>query len=174
MSLAIVGYPQLAQEDTEWIRSIRTQHEQLSHSALAPHFTLVFPLATVSESQLADYLKQQLAGCHGIQFVLRSSILVKDDSGDSYFVLLVPDEGFSSIVKLHDKLYTGILAPALRLDIPYIPHITVGYSPDAQACKMLVDTLNQEEFAIRGEISGLDLIRKDADKVWTIEHFHFG
>jgi 2'-5' RNA ligase len=172
MSLVVVAYPQLAQEDAEWIRSIRTQHEQLSHNALAPHFTLVFPLSTVSESQLASHVKEQLAGCCAIEFVLRSSILVKDDSGDRYFVLLVPDEGFSSIVKLHDKLYTGILAPALRLDIPFIPHITVGYSPDAQACKMLVATLNQEELAIRGEISGLDLISKEADKVWTVEHFH--
>ena len=174
MSLAVVGYPQLAEEDAEWIRSIRTQHEQLSHGALDPHFTLVFPQSIVTESQLAEHVRKQLAGCHAIQFVLRSSILIKDDSSDSYFVLLVPDEGFGSIVRLHDKLYTGILAPALRLDIPFIPHITVGYSPDAQAYKMLVDILNQVEFAIRGEVSGLDIIRKDVDKVWTIEHFHFG
>src|SRR5437899_7882121 len=43
----LVGYPQLAPDEAEWIRSIRTRHEQLSHSALAPHFTLVFPLSTV-------------------------------------------------------------------------------------------------------------------------------
>src|SRR5205814_10434354 len=103
MSLAIVGYPQLAQQDAELIRSIRTQHQQLSHSAIAPHFTLVFPQSIISESQLAEHVRKQLAGCHAIQFVLRSSILVKDDSSDSYFVLLVPDEGLSSIVKLHDK-----------------------------------------------------------------------
>src|SRR5438874_242296 len=126
MSLLVIGYPKLARVDSEWIGSIREQNDYLSHSLLPPHFTFVFPLTTITESELAEHLKKQLAGCNRIPFVLRCSILVKDDSGEDYYVLLVPDEGFSSIVKLHDRLYTGILAPALRLDIPFIPHITIG------------------------------------------------
>jgi 2'-5' RNA ligase len=173
MPLLVVGFPELAPEDAGWIRSIREQDKRLGYSILAPHFTVVFPLSTVSENQLAGHIGKQLAGCRGIEFVLRSSLLVKDDSSDDYYVLLVPDEGFGSIVKLHDKLYRGMLAPALRLDIPFIPHITVGYSADTQACKALVDSINQEEFAIKGKISGLDLIKKEADRVWTVKHFPF-
>jgi hypothetical protein len=41
-----------------------------------------------------------------------------DDEDETAYVFSVPDEGFSAVSILHDRLYTGILAPFLRLDIP--------------------------------------------------------
>lgn len=60
------------------------------------------------------------------------------------FVLLVQDEGFSEVVRLHDKLYTVILALELRLDIPFYPHIGIGSSTDVLACKRLADDLKMK------------------------------
>ena len=171
MQLLIVAYPDLTQEDAEWLTSLRERYEELGRSILPPHFTLVFPLSGMSKSTLARHIKERVADSIRVQFALRCSILVKDDSSDNYFVMLVPDEGFSSIVKLHDRLYTGVLAPALRLDIPFIPHVTIGYSPDAQACKDIVDTLNREGFEIKGEIPRLDLVEIENDQVTTVEQF---
>jgi hypothetical protein len=70
----------------------------------------------------------------------------------------VPDEGHSKIIKLHDRLYTGVIESEIRLDIPFIPHIGIGNSLDAHSCKQLVDRLNADRFEIRGRVDQLDLI----------------
>jgi hypothetical protein len=81
----------------------------------------------------------------------------------------VPDEGFSRIVKLHDRFYTGLLAPELRLDIPFIPHITVGNLTDSLRCIALVDELNAQDFEISGTITALDVIKESNGNITTIE-----
>jgi 2'-5' RNA ligase len=174
MSLLVIGYPDIRREDTGWIIGLRQRHPQLHHSTIDPHFTFIFPLDSVDEDQLAQHIRDQLAGFSPISFVLRCCMLVKNDSDENYFVLLIPDEGFSSIVKVHDRLYTGILASELRLDIPFIPHITLGYSSDAQYCRAIVQDLNKEQFEIKGTIFSLDLVKKDADKAWAVERFSIG
>jgi 2'-5' RNA ligase len=174
MELLVIAYPDLTPEDGGWLLSIRRRHHELTHSILAPHFTLVFPLTGVSKALMAQHVKDKVADFVRLNFVLRCSIVVNDNTTENYFVMLVPDEGFSSIVKLHDRLYTGVLEPALRLDIPFIPHITIGYSPDPQACKNIVDTLNSERFEIKGSISRLDLVRKEKDKVAPVQQFSLG
>ncbi|MCP4567450.1 MAG: 2'-5' RNA ligase family protein, partial [FCB group bacterium] len=77
---------------------------------------------------------------------------------DRWFLFLVPDEGFSQIIKLHDDLYTGIMSNHLRLDIPFTPHMTVGIFDDAKTCKEAADRINGVDFAVHGRISALDLV----------------
>ena len=48
-----------------------------------------------------------------------------DEDRDTAFVFLVPDEGHARISLLHDRLYRGRLAPYLRLDVPFTPHINI-------------------------------------------------
>ena len=172
VSLLVVSYPDMQQQSSDWITGIRGQYPGLHHSVLPPHFTFVFPTSGASESDLAAHVTGCAAGVRRIAFTLRSSLLVKDDSGDTYYVLLVPDEGFSGVVKLHDKLYTGPLADSLRLDIPFIPHITVGYSTDAPFCKGVVDALNASEFVIEGTIAALDIVRKEGATARTVQRLN--
>ncbi|MDQ3704378.1 MAG: 2'-5' RNA ligase family protein [Chloroflexota bacterium] len=160
------------QQSCEWVAGIRQHYPELSHSVLAPHFTFVFPTRAASEDDLVAHVAACADGFKRIDFVLRSSLLVKDDSSDNYYVMLVPDEGFSGIVRLHDKLYTGVLATSLRLNIPFIPHITVGYSTDVQFCKRVVDALNAAEFEIEGTIAALDIVRKDGTAAETIKRLY--
>ena len=81
----------------------------------------------------------------------------------------MPDEGFSAVVKLHDRLYTELLQPELRLDLPFVPHIGMASTRELEASKELVDRLNAEEFEIRCMVEHLDVIGCDGAKVWTIE-----
>jgi 2'-5' RNA ligase len=171
MSLLVISYPNITKQAARWIADTRRRHIELHHSVVAPHFTLVFPLHSLDERQVAKHVRETLSRSAPIPFVLRCCLVVKNDSDDNYFVLLVPDEGFSNIVKLHNSLYTGILAPHLRLDIPFIPHITIGFSTDASACKAIADDLNNEQFEHPGTISSLDLLRKDSDKITSVERF---
>lgn len=111
-----------------------------------------------------------------IRFVLNPYSFVFLLSGEqNYFVILetlhteVPDEGYSRIVKLHDRLYSDKLKDNLRLDLDFIPHIGIGNSLDRYKCKKMVDEWNKEEFELRGTISRLKIVRYENDVVTTIE-----
>ena len=174
MSLLVVAYPSLSAQDAAWLQAIRQKYGELEHSALPPHFTFVFPLSTVEEDSLRAHVKVQAMSYGRIEFTLRSSLLVKDDSMERYHVVLVPDEGLSRIVKLHDKLYTGVLAASLRLDIAFIPHITIGYSGNAPACKAIVDSINSEAFEVQGAIHTLSIVQKTENEIRTIAQIELG
>lgn len=82
---------------------------------------------------------------------------------------LAPEEGFSALVKLHDALYRGMLASELRLDIPFLPHITVGKTSDPWEAKVLADQLNGQPRAIQGMLETLDVITYEKMTVQTLE-----
>lgn len=82
---------------------------------------------------------------------------------------MVPDEGNSEIVKLHDKLYTGILNDELRLDIPFIPHIGFGGSVNPNESKSIADELNKSNFNVYGNIDKLAVVSYNYPKVETLE-----
>jgi hypothetical protein len=47
------------------------------------------------------------------------------------------------------------LSSYLRLDIPFIPHITIGTLADRRAAKQLCDDLNQRGLTIDGSVDAL-------------------
>jgi 2'-5' RNA ligase len=174
MALLLISYPRLTEGDFTCVERARQQYPALRHSPLPPHFTLVFPTSAVEPDTLADHVRAQLASWPPIPFVLRSSIPFKDASSADTSVLLMPDEGFGRIVRLHDALYTGVLAGELRLDLSFLPHVTVGYAPDPQLCKTVADALNRTDLAISGVIDRLDLIRKEGDIRTPVAVFPLG
>ena len=89
-------------------------------------------------------------GFKRIKFISKCTVIVKDSFSEFTDLFLVPDEGYSDIVKLHDKLYSGILKNNLRFDIPYIPHIGIGGSTNPVECKSIADELNKSNFSING------------------------
>ena len=44
---------------------------------------------------------------------------------------LVPDLGRGEITALHDRLYTGPMAPHLRRDTHFVAHMTIGHAAEA-------------------------------------------
>lgn len=177
MPLLVLAYPELAPEDSVRIEMIRAAHDP-THARVRAHFMLVYPLASVPERISTEDVRAFLGAVareHApIRFVLRSAIPFKDVSGPETSVFLMPDEGFGAIVRLHDRLYTGLLAGELRLDLPTVPHLTVGRSPDPVACKRLADTLNARPFAIAGTIAALSLVAHDGGTVHTVARLPLG
>jgi 2'-5' RNA ligase len=168
-SLLVVNYPTISKDDLAWIQNIRQEYDELNFRAIDPHFTLVFPLIGIDRSTLISHIKQSILDIHPFEFTLRCAVLSNDAFSDYTHVFLVPDEGYSHIVKLHDRLYTAVLSDRLRLDIPFIPHIGIANSLNAHSCKELVDRLNLPQFEIQGRIDRLDLIWSEGDLVQTIE-----
>jgi 2'-5' RNA ligase len=160
----VVAYPQLSDEDATWIQSIRAQHDP-NAALIALHFTLVFPTAVEDEQRLRRDIYQQVAGRAPFPFVIRCALPVQDLLSPSTHVFLVPDEGLSQLVRLHDALYAASLRASLRLDIPFIPHITVGAAREPAAAKALADTLNHEGRVIKGAIGSVSLVSFDGRAV---------
>jgi 2'-5' RNA ligase len=152
MAFLVVAYPILAPADDAWIQAIRAQYDVERYRVIAPHFTLVFPTTEIARSMFLEHITQQAAGVGPMAFVIRCAMMVRDPLSANTQTFLVPDEGYSALVKLHDRLYTGALAAALRLDIPFIPHITIGTAADPWTCKQLADLINRQGVCIRGRI----------------------
>jgi hypothetical protein len=134
-----------------------------------PHFTLVFPVTAIDEASLIRHTRRVAEESAAINFRLRTALAVKDPLSEATHVFLVPEEGFAAIVRLHDRLLTGPLADALRLDIPFIPHVTVAAFADAALAKSLADDLNGQPIAIDGEIGSITTVRYDRGAVTTID-----
>ena len=169
---AVLAYPSISQKDYDWIQKTRALYDSY-YELVRPHFTIVFRSIT-REAEFVQHIRQRALAIRKFSFVLRCALVVEDVAGDMNQVFLVPDKGFSDIVKLHDKLYTGILAPELRLDIPFYPHITIGNSSDPLICKSLADELNGQNFGIEGAVNNLDIVSivapdKRITEVKTIE-----
>jgi 2'-5' RNA ligase superfamily len=164
----VIAYPELADEDLLRIESYRRENDKM-FDIVRPHFTFVFPVTDFSVTDFTTEIKKQLGQAGPISFCLRCAVINKDDFSEYYHAFLVPDEGFSEIVKLHDRLYSGKLSVHHRLDIDFIPHIGIGNSTDKSACKKMVDDWNSQPFLISGIISALDIVQYENDKVTTIE-----
>lgn len=171
MAFAVVNYPTLSEEDFEWIQSVRREHDPLYYGVVDPHVSLVFPMDNIKVPTLLDHVQRQARSTAPFEVVFRCAILGDPDFENHAHAFLVPDEGFSDIVRLHDRLYTGPVADFLRLDIPFIPHVGIANTPEPEDCKALVDELNRERFEIWGRVDALDVVEYDGETVQTVKQF---
>ncbi|CAA9381916.1 MAG: hypothetical protein AVDCRST_MAG03-12 [uncultured Rubrobacteraceae bacterium] len=174
MALVVVNYPTVSRDDYDWMQSIRAEHDELYYGVADPHFTFVFPVFGFDREPFLEHVRERARGVEEIPFACRCATVVKDATNEYTHVFLVPDEGHSGIVKLHDRLYGGPLSPHLRLDIPFIPHVAVANSTDATACKRLADGLNREGFEVEGSVDALDAASYEHNRVTTIERVPLG
>lgn len=168
LSLQVIAYPQLNDADLQRIQECRHMHNRL-YDVIAPHFTLVFAVNDISTEDFVAEARKQLQGAAAVDFVIRRAMVVPDAVSGWYDAMLVPDEGFSAIQKLHDRLYSGLLLPHLRLDIPYIPHMSIADKADAREVKQLTDEWNSTDWEIKGCITHLDIIEYKNPVLRTIE-----
>jgi hypothetical protein len=168
MNLHVVAYPELKPADHEMIQECRSRNNTL-FNVIGPHFTIVFSVADMPVADFIAEIKKQTGNITAISFRLRCAVINKDSFSNNFDAFLVPDEGFSSIVKLHDRLYSDKLAYHHRLDISYIPHISIANSPDAGAVKKIVDEWNEKDFLVAGTISVLDIVNYENRVITTVE-----
>ena len=98
-------------------------------------------------------------------------MLGADHKAERALVYLVPDEGYSDISRLHDAWYRQTMAQFLQLDIPYVPHITLGSSTDRAAMKACCDNLNETEFSVHGSVTALTVAALDGGVLTDIASF---
>lgn len=167
MAYLVIAYPELEKSDFGWIQEYRQKYDR-QYALVKPHVTLVFPVHDIEQEAFINEIENRLKSFQSFDFIVRAATINKDDSGNYFHEFLVPDEGFSNVVKLHDRLYAGLLADHLRYDIDFIPHISIGDSEDASDSKQRVDELNHQNLEIKARISTVDIIEFKESIVTTI------
>jgi 2'-5' RNA ligase len=170
-TLYTLCYPRLSDADRRLIEEFRREHDIPFRDVVAPHFTMVFGCSDVPLSIYLEHVNTVARSQRDIHFSCRYAMVGSDDENEYYYVFLTPDEGYSEISKLHDKLYRGPLAAYLRLDIPYVPHIAIATIPDAVRIKELCDALNSASLAIHGRIEDITVGTYDGTKITDLESF---
>ncbi|MBN3891747.1 MAG: 2'-5' RNA ligase family protein [Nostoc sp. JL31] len=118
MSYALVHYPNI---NTENINQIRQKYDP-QVDLIEPHITLVFPIVeSISKNNLILHIDSILSKWKTFAICLKGF----QKSWDEYMFLMV-EEGKVDMVKLHNELYTGILAEYFRENLPFVPHLTLG------------------------------------------------
>jgi 2'-5' RNA ligase len=151
--LLTVCYPELSPRAGAFVTEFRQQHEAPRHERIQAHFTLVFGCTALGLDEYTRHVAAVAKTSKPIHFSCKYAMLGNDDETNIAYVFLVPDQCNAEISLLHDRLYTGPLRPHLRLDLPYIPHITIGTTASREAAKALCDELNHDGVAIEGSLS---------------------
>lgn len=169
MAKVVVAFPKLSPGDFDFIQSIRKESDELYFNVVDPHFTIIFPVFTeIDETTLINHVVEKSKRFSAFDFVLNKAILNDDAFSNYWHVFLVPDQGNEEIVKLHDEIYTGILEPELRKDIPFVPHIGIANSLNKSGMQKLADKINQDGIKISGKIDSLDICGYIDDTITSI------
>jgi hypothetical protein len=157
----------------QWIQDFRAQHDP-HFTVVEPHFTMVFGVRGIEPSVYCQHVEAVAKAARPIPFRCGYAMLGADDVDDTAYVFLVPDEGNAEVSLLHDALYRGLLERYLRLEFPYIPHVTLASTTDFAQAKQLCDTLNEEGILVEGMLTSLTVgVLKDA-RLQPIRRFELG
>jgi 2'-5' RNA ligase len=168
MSLLVVAFTKIGDDDFNWIQEYRRKNDELYFSVIDPHFTLIFPVDAPLQ-QFVEEIESCAADLHQIEFEITKAVVNNDAFTEYCYEFLVPGKGYPQIVDLHDKLYEKNLQGYWRKDIEYIPHITIGNSKSYSKCLQAVNQLNSKQFSIAGTIDELSVVDHSANRVLTIK-----
>ena len=168
--LYTLAYPVLSDHDGHWIEAFRHEYDP-QFAVVGAHFTMAFGCTDVREDVYMSHVEAASNLARPVRFTCRYAMLGTDHQTDSAHVFLVPDEGYSDLSRLHDHLYRGVLAEHLRLDVPFIPHITMGACSDRWLAKRLCDDLNDHGLEVGGLVDTLTVAAVDGGKVRELGAF---
>ena len=165
MIYALIYYPEV---DTLGINQLREKYDPQA-GWIGPHVTLMFPVPeSVGEDNLVNHLENVLSRWRPFPIRLRGL----EKSWDDYLFLLVR-EGGENVVRLHNAIYTGVLAGHYREDTMFIPHLTLGvFSKDAGAYALALEEARQLDLDYRCVVDKLHLVKVNDERsriVWSRE-----
>lgn len=122
------------------VRQFRKKYDPTFPMLEKEHMTIMYPVPeSVGYKNLDAHLVKIL---HGRQ-PLRVHFHGLRKSWD-HWLLLDAREGSDAVIELHDNLYTGLLKPYLREDLPYHPCLSLGLFAEDD-----YDPLNPEEMGLK-------------------------
>ncbi|WP_372906911.1 2'-5' RNA ligase family protein [Rossellomorea marisflavi] len=139
------------------INKLRKKYDPL-YGLIPPHITLVFPFTSnLSSNQIKEHISKVLR--HEKPF----DINLQGISGaDETYLFLNIKVGNDNIIRLHDKLYSGILQKFLYRRVTYLPHVTIGkFNNIKEFDKGLIDT---EDFEVSFKTNVSEIVVETIDE----------
>ena len=171
MSLTIVSFPDIPATELTWIEGIRQSHLTSPESDFAPHVTLVFPAEITTDDDLEMHMLGVTGSTQPFEAIFRIASPVIDPFNGGWTVQLLPDQGLSKLMRMHNFLYSGPFADHLNLDLRYVPHLTLARTDDGPQAKALCEELNSGIIEVEARFTTVDLLRIDGGTV-TKEAVH--
>jgi 2'-5' RNA ligase len=104
------------------VASVRRRFDPLD-GLLAAHVTLVFPFSEPGvETTLERHVADAIAGLEPFDITLEPPT-----SADGNYIVMELSAGADRFALMHDRLYSGMLAPHRSASRSYTPHVTVGH-----------------------------------------------
>lgn len=120
MEFAVIAFPVI--ECADLVASLRRRFDPLD-GLLAAHVTLVFPFSDPGiESALERHVADAIAGVEPFDITLDPPT-----SADGNYIVMELSTGADRFAWVHDRLYSGMLAPHLSTTHSYRPHVTIGH-----------------------------------------------
>lgn len=156
----VVAFPKI-ENAGEWARilGLRNRYDPLA-SAVGPHVTLVFPFEDpVPDEELHAHVEGAVAGIPSFAVTL-SGITAHENE----YLFLNFKRGNDEVIRLHDALYSGVLACHHERSHTFVPHITVGRLSQRELPVALENTRAFTE-RIHGQIDVVSVYRVEAEEV---------
>lgn len=174
MSIAIIASPNMQDEYYQWIDDLRRKYPELGYDLIKPHFTLVYPITDSTDpNKVITHVNNIAVQTQAFQFVIASAVPApgSDWKSKANYVFLVPDEGFSNFIRLHGVLSTNIFEADPIDEIPFLPHLTIGYCDNAQLTRQICLEINQQGIKFIGRITQLLMIEQKNGQIISKHHF---
>lgn len=172
--LYAIAHPEMSPDDRRWIEGLRRAHCPTDAARIAAHFTLAFGTRAIAERVYLAHVAEIAAAVPPFAFRCRRLEAGRDHATAEGYAYLVPDAGAEKLTALHARLCTGPLAPLLRENVPYVPHITVGRCADFDAATRLCARLGETRFEISGVVRTLTVVAADGEAVAPRAQFALG
>jgi 2'-5' RNA ligase len=132
---AVVWFPPFPGDSG--VENFRREYDPVAGDVPA-HLTFVFPFSTTLTSvQVASHVKRIVCKWPPLPVGFRDVEGLLDT-----FVLLMVRERDEAVTHLHDKLYEGVMAPHLKRELTYTPHVTLGRCKEAIDFAPMYDAAN--------------------------------
>lgn len=160
--LVIFSKLNISAYDHAWIEAIRVRHDP-QQQMVDPHFTFVFPFEGLSSDEVFGHAQTVANEASPIRFRLAQAAAVRDPLSPRSHLFLLPTEGAPAMHILHDRLYSGVLAPKLHPTVIYTPHVTVGAFAEHQDAERTSATLGAVD--IWGALNSIQIADFDGTRV---------
>lgn len=165
---ALVNYPNI--EDQKY-HVFRNKYDPYA-SLLSEHISFIFNVpVSIGKDNYIRHVESILADKRPFDITISGFYKTPD-----HWLLLKIGEGNSAIINLHDEFYTGILEPYLRQDLPFIPHLGLGFfgiepydlgnptariNLDKKKYRRALREINKEEMVYQARVEELTMIELD-------------
>ena len=159
--LFVLAYPELAPAAAAAIAAFRRRHEPERAALVAAHVTLVFGVEAVPVDALAEHAAAIVATEPAFAFSLDATELYAGAEAAEAKLFLRAGRGDDRFRRLHARLHAGILAPHLRSDLPFAPHMTIATARPPATLDAALAEAGRLELPIQGEVRALTIAALD-------------